>query len=109
MSVRPRVSNAASVPASKSALCNRMVAGIASAPRHWRKERNFFGARDRRTSLDMGVIDGGTDDLGVPKCERIPLATPGTPSHEICDSSDAGRRTHNFLALADALAHTGEI
>src|SRR5215831_13336877 len=82
---------------------------FASAPRHWRKERNFLGARDRRTSLDMGVIDGGADDLGVLERERIFLPPAGKPSHEIGDRSDAGRRIHNFLALADALAHPGEI
>src|ERR1700730_1596405 len=83
MSVRPRVSNAASAAASKSALCNRMVAGIELSSRHWRKERDFLGARDRRTGLDMGVIYGCADHLGVFKRKRIFLAAPRQASQAI--------------------------
>src|SRR6266849_3475198 len=80
-----------------------------STSRHWREERDFLGARDRRTGLDMGSVDGRADELGVFKRERIFLPTPGKPGHEIRNRPDAGRRIDDFLVLADALAHPGEI
>src|ERR1700732_2624182 len=98
MSVRPRVSNAASAAASKSALCNRMVAGIELSSRHWRKERDFLGGRDRRTGLDMGGVDGCGEPLGFLKPKRTFLAAPGKPSHEVGNGRDAGRRLHDLLA-----------
>src|SRR5260221_7338141 len=86
-----------------------LLPAFESTSRHWREERDFLGARDRRTGLDVGSVDGCADELGVFKRERIFLATSGKPGHEVCNRRDAGRRIHDFLSPPDALAHPGEI
>src|SRR5215467_4428322 len=108
-SVRPRVSRAVSAAASKSAVCSRMVAGIALSSSHGREERDLRGARQRGAGLDVGAVDGGADNLRIFKCKRVFFAAPGKPVHEVRHRRNAGRRLHKFLALADAFAHPGEI
>src|SRR5215470_19826303 len=82
---------------------------FASTSRHRREERNFLGARDQSIRLDVGAVDGRADELWVFKRERIFLATPSKPGHEVCDRCDAGRQIDDFLSPPDALAHPGEI
>src|SRR5258708_5476067 len=82
---------------------------FASTSRHRREERDFLGAPDRRAGLDMGSVDGCADELGVFKRERIFLAPPGKPGHEVRNRRDTGRRIHDFLSPPDALAYPGEI
>src|SRR4029077_8647424 len=107
--VRPRGSKALSAAAEKAAVCNRMVAAIRSSSRHGRKERDLGGARQRCAGLDMSVVDGCADDPGIFKRKRIFFAAPGEPVHEVRNRRNAGRRLHDFLALADAFAHPSEI
>src|SRR5215831_14933956 len=82
---------------------------LASTSRHWREERDFLGARNWRTGPDVGSVDRRTNEPGVFKRERIFLSAPGKPRHEIRNRRNVGRRVHDFLALADTLAHPGEI
>src|SRR5579885_2420465 len=108
-SVCPRASSAASAPTSKSVLCNRMVAGIESTSSPWREERHFLGAGDRRVGPDMRSVDGDANELRAFERLRIFLAAGGEPGHEVCDCRTRRRRIDDFFALADALAHPGEI
>src|SRR5882724_5889228 len=122
ISVRPRLSLAASLAASNGSRCRRMVMLFAptfpasspqgrmkSSPRHRREEGNFACARDRGVGLDMGAVDRRADHLRVLERMGIFLAAQREPAHEVGDRRDRGRRLDLLLRLADALAHPGEI
>src|SRR5262245_49922197 len=93
ISVRPRLSSAASAAASNGSRCRRMVAvmvrlrlcpaGKVSASRHRREEGDLARARYRGIGLDVGAVDGGADHLGTLEGVGVFLAAPAQPVDEI--------------------------
>src|SRR5262245_21395068 len=88
ISVRPRLSSAASAAASNGSRCRRMVAvmvrlrlpaGKVLASRHRREEGDLARTRNRAVGLDVGAVNGGADHLGILDRVGVLLAVRAQP------------------------------